>query len=369
MKYYIIAGEASGDLHGANLIKALCELDSSADVRAWGGDLMTAAGADVVKHYRDLAFMGFLEVVKNLRTIKKNFDFCKKDILEFNPDTVIFVDYPGFNLRMAKWAKEHKFRTQYYISPTIWAWNTGRVHKVKAYVDQMFTILPFENKFYEKYDYPAQFVGHPLLDAVDQSNFKNISKAKGKKTVALLPGSRKQELDKILPVIAEIVKQSPQYHFMLAAVHWLDASIYEAHFGKDLANLQIETSKTYDVLASADLGIITSGTATLETALFNVPQVVIYKTSFITYTIAKNFAKVKHISLPNLILEEGLVDELIQDDCTADKIIESLQALEDPDRAAVIKDGYERLHAKLGDVGASQRVAQAVYDDVCRARE
>jgi len=201
---------------------------------------------------------------------------------------------------------------------------------------------------------------------VEQSNFSNISKAQGKKTIALLPGSRKQELDKILPVIAEIVKSSPQYHFMLAAVPWLDASIYEGYFEKNPPNLQIETSRTYDVLASADMGIITSGTATLETALFNIPQVVIYKTSFITYTIAKSFAKVKHISLPNLILEEGLVDELIQDECTADKIIASLKALEDPERAAVIKDGYDRLHAKLGDVGASQRVAQAVYDDVVK---
>jgi lipid-A-disaccharide synthase len=366
MKYYIIAGEASGDLHGANLIKALHRLDDEAEVRAWGGELMIAAGAEVVKHYRDLAFMGFLEVAMNLRTIKKNFDYCKKDILKFNPDTVIFVDYPGFNLRMAKWAKENKFRTQYYISPTIWAWNTGRVHKVKAYVDQMFTILPFENKFYEKYDYPAQYVGHPLLDAVEQSNFQNISKATGKKTVALLPGSRKQELDKILPVVAEVVKQSPQYHFILAAVPWLDKSIYEQHFGQAAANLQIEINKTYDVLASADMGIITSGTATLETALFNVPQVVIYKTSFITYTLAKRFAKVKHISLPNLILEEGLVEELIQEDCTPDQLLTSLKALESPERATIIKDGYQRLHAKLGDAGASQRVAQAIYEDVKR---
>ena len=366
MKYYIIAGEASGDLHGANLIKALYEIDPAPKIRAWGGELMTAAGAEVVKHYKDLAFMGFLEVVKNLGTIRKNFDFCKEDILSFNPDTVIFVDYPGFNLRMAKWAKEHKFRTQYYISPTIWAWNTGRVHKVKAYVDQMFTILPFENKFYEKYNYTAQYVGHPLLDAVDQSNFQNISKSKGKLTIALLPGSRKQELEKILPVIAAIVRQSPEYHFLLAAVPWLEKSMYERHFDKGLENLQIETNKTYDILASADMGIITSGTATLETALFNVPQVVIYKTSFITYALAKRFAKVKHISLPNLILEENLVEELIQDDCTADKILKSIKALESPDRIAQIKAGYERLHTKLGDVGASSRVAKAVFDDVSK---
>jgi len=366
MKYYVIAGEASGDLHGANFIKALKQLDANAEIRAWGGDLMSSAGADVVKHYRDLAFMGFLEVVKNLGTIRKNFDFCKKDILDFNPDTVVFIDYPGFNLRMAKWAKGKRFRTQYYISPTIWAWNTGRVHKVKAYVDQMFTILPFEHKFYEKYDYPAQFVGHPLLDAVDQADFKNISTASEKKCVALLPGSRGQELEKILPVFAEIVKCSPQYHFIIAAVPWQPISLYEQHFDTCAGNIQVEVGRTYDVLSSADLAIVTSGTATLETALFNVPQVVVYKTSFITYTLAKRFAKVKHISLPNLILEEGLVDELIQDDCTADNILNSLQALEHHERAASLKAGYEKLHAKLGDVGASQRVAQAVYEDVVK---
>ena len=364
MKYYIIAGEASGDLHGSNLIKALKTFDTQADIRAWGGDLMEEAGAKVVKHYRDLAFMGFLEVALNIRTIQKNFQFCREDIKSFDPDTVVFIDYPGFNLRMAKWAKENKYNTQYYISPTIWAWNTGRVHKVKAYVDKMYTILPFEHSFYEKYNYQAHFVGHPLLDAIDQTNFTKISKASAQKTVALLPGSRKQELDKMLPVFAEVVRSAPEYHFILAAVPWQDKSLYEAYFPSTQKNIQIETNRTYDVLSSADLAIVTSGTATLETALFDVPQVIVYKTSFITYSIAKRFAKVKHIGLPNLILDESVVEELIQDDCTTDKILSSIKKLEEPSNLARMKDGYKRLKSKLGNTGASTRVAESIYNSL-----
>lgn len=364
MKYYIIAGEASGDLHGSNLIKALKKLDHNAKIRAWGGDLMTEAGAKVVKHYRELAFMGFWEVAVNLRTILRNFESCKKDISSFNPDTVIFIDYPGFNLRMAKWAKENKFRTQYYISPTIWAWNTGRVHKVKAYVDQMFTILPFENEFYSKYKYTAQYVGHPLLDAIKGAKFNQLSQAENQLTIALLPGSRTQELNQILPVFASLVKLSPQYHFICAAVEWQDKSIYQKHFGKQFDAIQFETSKTYDVLHSADLAIVTSGTATLETALFGLPQVVVYKTSPLTYFLAKSFAKVKYISLPNLILDQELIIELIQSECTVEKLIPAIDELQKPEIRNRIKTGYKILREKLGDVGASQRVAKAIYEDM-----
>lgn len=364
MKYYIIAGEASGDLHGANLVKAIKELDPHAEIRAWGGDLMQDAGAHIVKHYRDLAFMGFWEVAKNIRTIRKNFDLCKADIKSYHPDTVVFIDYPGFNLRMAKWAKENRYRTQYYISPTIWAWNTGRVHKVKKYVDQMFTILPFEHPFYEKYDYKAQFVGHPLLDAIEAAHFQTIKTNNKKPCIALLPGSRKQELEKILPVMAQIVKSAPQQHFLLAAVPWQDLDYYQSFFDDKMENLQIEVNKTYDILSTADAAIVTSGTATLETALFSLPQVVIYKTSTLTYRIAKSFAKVKYISLPNLILDEPLVKELIQGDCTAEQISQEVMALLDPVYRSNIMNGYTRLKTKLGDTGASKRVATAIVKDL-----
>lgn len=363
MKYYIIAGEASGDLHGANMIKELVKLDPQAEIRAWGGDLMSAAGAEVVKHYRDLAFMGFLEVVKNIRTIQKNFKFCKADISDFKPDTVILVDYPGFNLRMARWAKEQGYRTQYYISPTIWAWNTKRVHKVKAYVDQMFTILPFESEVYQKYGYHDKFVGHPLLDAIDQSHFEPVQTHNTKKTIALLPGSRRQELEKILPVIKEVVEALPEHNFILAAVPWQVLSFYQSFFNHQ-SNVSIEVDKTYNVLQSADAAIVTSGTATLETALFNVPQVVVYKTSTITYTIAKALAKVKHISLPNLILDEGVLRELVQSECTPQNIIEEVGKLFDDDSRKVMLEKYATLHTKLGDIGASQRVAKAIFEDV-----
>ena len=364
MKYYIIAGEASGDLHGANMIKELIKLDPQAEIRAWGGDLMAEAGADVVKHYNELAFMGFLEVAKNIRTIQKNFKRCKADISAFMPHTVIFIDYPGFNLRMARWAKEQAYRTQYYISPTIWAWNTKRVHQIKAYVDQMFTILPFESTVYQKYGYQDHFVGHPLLDAIDHAHFDPIPTDNTKKTIALLPGSRKQELDKILPVISKVVKAMPNYNFIIAAVPWQDLSVYQSHFSNQINNLSIEVDKTYNILQSADAAIVTSGTATLETALFNVPQVVIYKTSAITYTLAKTFAKVKNISLPNLILDKEILKELIQSECTPKNIIKEVKLLFDEKARAEILTHYNTLHNRLGNKGASKRVAQAIYKDI-----
>lgn len=364
MKYYIIAGEASGDMHGANMIKRLKSLDKQAQIRAWGGDLMEAAGAEVVKHYRDLAFMGFLEVLKNIRTIRKNFDICKQDITAFKPDTIIFVDYPGFNLRMAKWAKIRGYRTQYYISPTIWAWHASRVHKVKAYVDQMFTILPFEAPIYKKYGYDAQFVGHPLLDAIAQSHFAPLAKKGDQKIIALLPGSRKQELQKMLPVFAEVVSRMPAHHFLLAAVSWQDLSLYKSFFKDEPSNLQIEVSKTYDILATADAAIVTSGTATLETALFEVPQVVVYKTSEVTYRIAKMLAKVKYISLPNLILDKKILEELIQGDCTVDAVVNACESLFESEQSAQIKKEYLHLKNELGDIGASDRVAMAIVNDL-----
>jgi len=366
MKYYIIAGEASGDLHGANMIKALCALDQDADIRAWGGDLMQEAGAKVVKHYKDLAFMGFLEVIKNIRTIQQNFKFCKADISAYKPDSIIFIDYPGFNLRMAKWAKEHAYRTQYYISPTIWAWNAKRVHKIKAYIDQMFVILPFEADVYERYGYKAQFVGHPLLDAIDQVHFQPIETAPNKKTIALLPGSRKQELDKILPVFSAVVAAMPHHHFIIAAVPWQDISFYHSFFPDNIANVTIEVDKTYSILSAADAAIVTSGTATLETALFKVPQVVVYKTSTITYRLAKAFAKVKYISLPNLILDKKVLAELIQGECTSQNIISELTGLFEKNTKQNMLNEYDILLDKLGQVGASQRVANAIYEDMKR---
>ena len=318
MKYYIIAGEASGDLHGSNLIKALKAKDEGADIRCWGGDLMREAGGSLAKHYKELAFMGFLEVLLNIRKISKNIKFCKQDIENFNPDVVIFIDYSGFNLRIAKWAKSEGFKTNYYISPQIWASREGRIEKIKRDIDDMYVILPFEKEFYEKkHDFAVKFVGHPLIDAIessvqiDEESFRkehNINP--DKPIIALLPGSRKQEVQKMLSLMLSVVEDFKDYEFVIAGAPSLNEEFYAPFL--ENPNVGFVANKTYDLLSIAHAALVTSGTATLETALFKVPQVVCYKANWISYQIAKRIVTLDYISLVNLIMKNEVVKELIQ---------------------------------------------------------
>lgn len=364
MKYYVIAGEASGDLHGSNVIKALKSLDPQADFRCWGGDLMQAAGGHIVKHYKDLAFMGFVEVIQHLGTILHNIRFCKQDIASYAPDVVLFVDYPGFNMRIAKWAKLEGYKTAYYISPTVWAWKEKRVHHIHQYVDEMMVILPFEQRYYEKYGYEVHYVGHPLIEVMEQelSIPSRLLSQKKKKTIALLPGSRTQEIRKMLPVMLECVKAYPDYDCIIAQAPAQEEALYHSIIG-DNKQVRLLKNQTYDILKIADAAIVTSGTATLETGLLGVPQVVVYKTSPITYRIAKSFVKVKYISLVNLILDKPAVVELIQDDCNEAKLSAALKDIvEQTPKQMQIRKDYEALWQVLAhQARASLTVAGIVY--------
>lgn len=366
MKYYIIAGEASGDLHGSNLIKALRTEDPEAVIRCWGGDLMEKAGGTLVTHYKELAFMGFSEVIGNLRKIFKNIAFCKEDIANFQPDVVIFIDFSGFNLRIASWAKQHGYRTNYYISPQVWASRAGRIQKIKASIDAMYVILPFEKQFYEeKYNYPVHFVGHPLLDAIasqphiETEIFRNkYGLDPNKKIIALLPGSRKQEVEKMLSSMLSVSPAFPEYQFVIAGAPSLDDAFYKPF----LKNAQVHyvTNQTYALLRCAYAALVTSGTATLETALFKVPQVVCYKGSWVSYQIAKRIITLKFISLVNLIMDKEVVKELIQNDFTTTTLTEELkEILSGPKRDAILKD-YDILEKKLGGPGASENTAKKI---------
>ncbi len=366
MKYYIIAGEASGDLHGSNLIKQIHQLDRQADIKAWGGELMETAGSTLVRHYKDLAFMGFYEVVMNLRTILGNIDFCKKDIEAFQPDALVLIDYPGFNLRIAKWAKAKGIKVFYYISPQIWAWNSKRVHGIKKSVDKMFVILPFEKDFYKKYDYEADFVGHPLLDVVlhqaPHPDFKSKHQLGDKPIIALLPGSRKQEITKMLGGMLKMLPHYPDYQFVIAGAPSMPLSFYENIIGN--TSVKIIQNQTYDLLQYAEAALVTSGTATLETALFKVPEVVCYKGNPISYWIAKQLVNIKYISLVNLILDEPLVTELIQGEFNETRLKEELDKLLSEKTVAYIREGYERLENQLGNAGASRRTAELIYQTI-----
>ncbi len=367
MKYYIIAGEASGDLHASNLMKALTEKDQDAEFRVWGGDAMEAAGGNVVKHYRDLAFMGFVEVVLNLRTILGNIRFCKKDIENYQPDVLVLVDYPGFNLRIAKWAKQKGFRVFYYISPQIWAWNSSRVHKIKKTVDHMFVILPFEQAFYQKYEYKVDFIGHPLLDVVEHYEANNEWKnhhniPQDKSIIALLPGSRKQEIKALLPTMLNMVERFPSYHFVIAGAPAQKEAFYQNIINlQKNSNVSLVFGHTYDILYSAKAALVASGTATLETALFNIPQVVCYKGNPLSYQIAKRLVNVDYISLVNLIMDEQIVSELIQDEFTNSNLEEALQTILDSAQQEGIQKKYAQLNQRLGTAGASKRAANLMY--------
>ncbi|UPZ17159.1 lipid-A-disaccharide synthase [Flavobacterium humidisoli] len=369
MKYYIIAGEASGDLHGSNLMKALYIEDPEAEIRFWGGDLMQKAGGTLVKHYRDLAFMGFIEVVFNLKTILNNIKICKKDISEFKPDVIIFIDYPGFNMRIAKWAKELGYKTHYYISPQIWAWKENRIKAIKQDVDKMYVILPFEKSFYEdKHHFPVDFVGHPLIDAIqnqppfDEALFRKENNLGEKPIIAVLPGSRKQEITKMLSVMLSVVDDFQDYEFVIAGAPSQEYEFYQ-QFLKN-KNIAFVSNKTYDLLRSSTAALVTSGTATLETALFKVPEVVCYKGSEVSYQIAKRIITLKYISLVNLIMDQEVVTELIQGDCNKKRIKEELQKLLEPGHRNKVLQNYDILEQKLGGVGASKNTAKLIVADL-----
>jgi lipid-A-disaccharide synthase len=363
LKYYIIAGEASGDLHGSNLVKQLRQLDTSADIRSWGGDMMEAAGAHVVKHYKELAFMGFVEVVMNLRTIFRNLDTCKKDITAFKPDVLVLIDYPGFNMRIAEWGKQQGFKIVYYISPQVWAWKENRVKKLKQSVNKMLCILPFEKAFYHKWNYEVEYVGHPLVEVIKAAKEQPAdAPLSDKPVIAVLPGSRKQEVSVKLPIMLTMAKHFPEYQFVVAQAPSLDDHFLEALTGQH-PNVSMVKGQTYNLLRQAKAALVTSGTATLETALFGVPEVVCYKGNPISYFFAKRLIKVKYISLVNLVMDKLVVKELIQHDLTEENLLKELTALlkDDEARSRVMKD-YAALWHKLGEKDASRRAAEVIYE-------
>lgn len=374
MRYYIIAGEASGDLHAANLMKALQDEDPDAEFRFWGGDLMEAVGGTLVKHYRELAFMGFWEVVTNLKTILNNIKLCKTDISDYNPDAIIFIDYPGFNMRIAKWAKQQGLATHYYISPQLWAWKENRISAIKRDIDHMYVILPFEKQFYEdKHQFKVNFVGHPLLDQIQQrkdisfEDFKAKHQLEDKPIIALLPGSRKQEISKMLSVMLSVVQEYPEYQFVIAGAPSQDVAFYQkvitsssSVIGEMGAKVKLIQNDTYNLLSQSHAALVTSGTATLETALFEVPEVVCYKGNPISYLIAKQIVKLDYISLVNLIMNREVVKELIQDDFTSKHLKTELDNILDSTKRKDLLFSYKELKTKLGGVGASQRTAKQI---------
>lgn len=368
MKYYIIAGEASGDLHGSNLMKELYKKDKNATIRFWGGDLMQAVGGTLVCHYKERAFMGFFEVLKNLKKVLVFIKYCKTDIAKFNPDVIIFIDNSGFNLRIAKWAKEQGFRTNYYISPQVWASRASRVKAIKNDVDKLFVILPFEKDFYKKFDYEVEFVGHPLIDAiadrtqVSEANFRKEHQLGNKKIIALLPGSRKQEITKMLSVMLSLVDDFSEYQFVIAGAPSQDFSFYQKIIGD--RKVIFINNKTYDLLSISYAALVASGTATLETALFKVPQVVCYKGSFISYQIAKRIITLKFISLVNLIMDKEVVKELIQNDFTKRNLKTELTKILDNTYREKLFLEYFELEQKLGGKGASENVATQIVNSL-----
>ena len=362
MKYYLVAGEASGDLHGANLIKALKRQDDKAEFRYFGGDKMQAEGGELVKHYAEMAFMGFTEVVLNLPTIFKNLKTCKADILAYQPDALVLIDFPGFNLKIAEFAKQHGIKVCYYISPKVWAWNQKRVLKIKKIVDQLFCILPFEVDFYKKWGMEVNYVGNPLLDEIAQfipdNNFITQNNLTDKKIIALLPGSRKQEIERLLPDMLSITDKFPAYQLVVAAAPTFTEAYYQQYIGD--RNVKLVFDNTYNLLHHAHAALVASGTATLETALFKVPQVVLYRGGTISVGIARMVIKIKFISLVNLIMDRLVVTELIQADCTTEKININLEAIVAGAVRQQMLANYEELSDKMGTAGASERTAKLI---------
>lgn len=374
MKYYLISGEASGDLHGSNLIRELQALDPRAQVRCWGGDLMQAAGGTLVKHYRDLAFMGFAEVIRNLPTILHNIRFCKEDIRAWQPDVLVLIDYPGFNLRIAAWAKRKGIRVIYYISPQVWAWKENRVRKMKQCIDKMLCILPFEKDYYRnKWNWEVEYVGHPLVEVIEKKRSAVKREGAGPKDtvhnaqlftpnsrlIALLPGSRKQEIEKKLPIMLEVAKSFPDYRFVVAMAPGQEDTFYEP-FLQPYQNVATVRNQTYNLLLYAKAALVTSGTATLETALFGVPEVVCYKGSTISYQIAKRLITIKYISLVNLIMGKEIVKELIQGELTTENLVKELHLLlEDTEKQLQLEKDYGALKELLSAGGHASKQAAA----------
>lgn len=374
MRYFIVAGEASGDLHGSNLIKGIREVDCNARIRCWGGDLMKEAGAELVKHYKDGAIMGFVEVVANLGKLAANLNRCKEDIIEYNPDVVILIDYPGFNFRIARFAKERGMRVFYYIAPKVWAWKEKRVHKLKKYVDRLFIIFPFEIEYFKKWGIDAIYRGNPLLDSVDNHRSATETReefedrtgiGKGGKNIALLAGSRRSEIKYLLPRMMKVAQRYPQHRFLMACAPSMEREFYEGIIGKECSNMQLLFGETYSILRHSDAAIISSGTASLEAALIGVPQVVCYGGNEISYRIAKMVVKLKYISLANLIMDKGLFKELIQHDCTPGKISAELDKLlgDNAYREKMLAD-YRDVRSILGGKGASAKVARAMIKEL-----
>ncbi len=374
MLYYIIAGEVSGDLHGANLMQAIRAQDEAAGFRFWGGDRMRAVGGEMVKDYRETAFMGFVEVIKNLRTIFRLLRHCKNDLAQCQPDALILIDYPGFNMRIAQWAREHlpQTRIYYYISPQVWAWKARRALKLKRTVDRMFVILPFERAFYQRYDFDVTYVGHPLLDELALSppdpTFRSQHSLDNREVIALLPGSRKQEIAKLLPTMCAVAQSMPQHQFIIAAVPTVPPSYYHQRIPRKATNVRLIVDQVRDLLHEATAALVASGTATLETALLDVPQVVCYRGSRINYLIAKRLIDIKYISLVNLIADKPVVEELIQDDFNFDRVKASLAEILEAQQAAQMRKLYAEIREQLGGAGASERTARLIVDDLSSHR-
>lgn len=366
----MIAGEASGDLHGSNLVKELFKKEPDLNIRAWGGDWMEQAGATIVKHYKDLAFMGFLEVLMNLRTILNNLKFCKSDIEKFKPDALILIDYPGFNMRIAKWAHQKGIKVLYYISPQVWAWKKNRVFKIKNTVDKMYVILPFEKDFYAQYGVDVEFVGHPLLDeikaykktAVSLEDFKTSNNLSEAPIIALLPGSRTQEISKMLPKMLSVVSHFPDYQFVIGASFSIPDDFYRPFLNKE--NVSVVREQTYNLFNLSEAGLVTSGTATLEAALFGLPEVVCYRGSAISIAIARRLIKIKFISLVNLIMDKEVVKELIQSDLNTKNLVNQLKLILNPVYSKKLQQNYVELRQKLGGAGASEKVANAMLKTI-----
>ena len=365
MKYYIIAGEASGDLYGSKLIDEIFSIDKKAEIRFWGGDNMIKSGGYNVKHIKELAFMGFYEVLKNIVTIIRNINFCKNDIKEFNPDKIIYIDYPGFNLKICKWAKNNGYKNYYYISPQIWAWKENRIKTIKNNIDKLFVIFPFEKEYYQKkFNMEVEFYGHPLIEQIDNFNsskefLKKNKITKEREIISLLPGSRSQEINSMLPIFLTLKKHYSNYELIVAGVKNVNKSVYQP--AKDL-DVKVIYNQTYDLLYHSKIAIVTSGTASLECALFNVPQIVCYKTSSISYFIGKSLVNISFISLVNIILKKATVKELIQNDLTEKNLVNELSNLLNYNGVSDIINEYSKIYSMLSIKGTSKKIATSIIN-------
>ena len=363
MKYYIIAGEASGDLYGSKLIDEIFSIDKKAEIRFWGGDNMIKSGGYNVKHIKELAFMGFYEVLKNITTILRNISFCKNDIKEFNPDKIIYIDYPGFNLKICKWAKNNGYKNFFYISPQIWAWKENRIKTIKNSIDKLFVIFPFEKEYYrEKHNMEVEFYGHPLIEKIDDFNsskdfLKKNNITKERDIITLLPGSRSQEINSMLPIFLTLKKHYLNFEFIVAGVKNVNESVYQP--ASDL-DVKVIYNQTYDLLSHSKIAIVTSGTASLECALFNVPQIVCYKTSSISYFIGKSFVNISFISLVNIILKKGIVKELIQNELTEKNLVNELSKILSDNKISDILNEYSKIYSMLSIEGTSKKIAESI---------